>query len=126
LLDGIHLFQEFTKVYGDEEFFEETREYNFYVHNHNSTKGFYMYLESCTNLPIGMKMFGTSDENTTFPIDMGKSEFTGSPVDVYSESITLKGSYFSNTKMKISLAKPPAADHSKLFSIFTSTKGFGI
>jgi hypothetical protein len=84
-----------------------------------------MYLESCTNLPIGMKMFGTSEENTTFPIDISKSEFSSSPVDEYSESITMKGSYFSNTKMKISLIKPPASDHSKLFSIFTSTKGFG-
>eukprot|EP01080_Neovahlkampfia_damariscottae_P003618 gene3618-6434_t len=121
---GSFLFQEHNKIYADGEYNDLLRNYNFFVTNNNFTKGFHLYIESCTNLPLGLAAMGSSDENATFPITFMNSEFSARSNNDFASAIEIKGNKFANKKLKISLSHLSHIPPANVFSIFSSTEGY--
>jgi hypothetical protein len=122
--DGLSLFQESDKIYGYQEL-GFMKDYHFIVTNHNYTKGFHLFIDSCTNLELGLTIIGTGNENASFPITRLNSEFSGRSSHSYGSYVQIKGNKYANKKMRITLGHVGHIPPANIFSVFTTTEGYG-
>jgi hypothetical protein len=118
------LFQESHKIYGYNEI-GFMKDYHFIVTNHNYTKGFDLFIDSCTNLELGLTIMGTGNENASFPITRMNSEFSGKSSHSFGSYVQIKGNRYANKRMRISLAHVGHIPPANIFSVFTTTEGRG-
>lgn len=118
----MYLSQEYETFFS-EDFNGIQRQPWFILNQYKHSKGFQMFMQSCTSAPVGGKVFYTTNETAQFPINWRNAQMSSTTYSPYSEGISVSGTQFAEKKMLVGLGNRQPG-RSSLYSIFSSTKSY--